>query len=157
LLHLQTTWRSRATGVAHPHGLPPHNFNHRARIPNVSLLASLYKTIGKYTKAEPLYKEALEIRLKVLGPEHPLTAASQNSLAMLYEAIGDYPRAEPLFKKALETRQKVLGRENPTTAESLNNLAELYRAVGDYAKAEALLKEALEIYQKVVAGSIPIR
>jgi tetratricopeptide (TPR) repeat protein len=57
----------------------------------------------QYAKAEPLYKEALEIWQKVLGPEHPLTATSLNNLAALYQDMGDYAKAEPLLKEALES------------------------------------------------------
>ena len=44
--------------------------------------------MGDYAKAEPLYEEALEIRRKVLGREHPDTAISLNNLASLYQADG---------------------------------------------------------------------
>ena len=81
-------------------------------------LAVLYQTMGDYAKAEPLFKEALEIRQKVLGREHPDTALSLNNLAELYQAMGDYAKAEPLYKEALEIRQKVLGREHPDTAQA---------------------------------------
>jgi CHAT domain-containing protein/tetratricopeptide (TPR) repeat protein len=122
---------------------------------SINLLALLYKSTGEYAKAEPLYKEALEIRQKVLGREHPDTALSLNNLALLYQAMGDYAKAEPLLTGALEMRQKVLGREHPDTAQSLNNLALLYQAMGDYAKAEPLLTEALEIRQKVLGREHP--
>ncbi len=36
--------------------------------------------------AEPLYKRALAIWEKALGPEHPHVAASLNNLAELYRA-----------------------------------------------------------------------
>jgi len=36
-------------------------------------LAELYHTMGEYAKAEPLLEEALRIRQKVLGKEHPVT------------------------------------------------------------------------------------
>ena len=38
---------------------------------------------GKYDDAEPLYKRALTIREKVLGPRHPDVASSLNNLASL--------------------------------------------------------------------------
>ena len=38
---------------------------------------------GKYDEAEPLYKESLAIRKKVLGDEHPDVAESLNNLAGL--------------------------------------------------------------------------
>jgi tetratricopeptide (TPR) repeat protein len=55
--------------------------------------------MGEYAKAEPLYREALEIRQKVFGREHPDTAESLDNLAGLYWAIGDYAKAEPLYKE----------------------------------------------------------
>ena len=55
--------------------------------------------MGDYAKAEPLFKEALQIRQKVLGPEHPDTAQSLNNLAELYQAMGDYAKAEPLLQR----------------------------------------------------------
>jgi tetratricopeptide (TPR) repeat protein len=68
-----------------------------------------------YAKAEPLYQEALQIRQRVLGPEHPDTATSLNSLAALYQEMKAYAKAEPLYQEALRIRQKVLGPENPDT------------------------------------------
>ena len=82
--------------------------------------------MGEYAKAEPLLQEALRIRQKVLGPEHPDTAKSLNNLAALYQDMGEYAKAEPLYQEALRIRQKVLGSEHPDTATSLNNLAALY-------------------------------
>jgi len=79
--------------------------------------------MGEYAKAEPLFKEALGIRQKVLGRKHPDTAQSLNNLAALYQAVGEYAKAEPLYQEALEIRQKVLGRKHPDTATCLNNTA----------------------------------
>jgi CHAT domain-containing protein/Flp pilus assembly protein TadD len=106
--------------------------------------------MGEYAEAEPLLKEALRIRQKILGREHPDTATSLNNLAAIYLTMADYAKAELLYKEALEIRQKIFGQEHPDTATSLNNLANLYQDTGDYVKAEPLYKEALEIYQKVV-------
>src|SRR5271165_6468823 len=56
-------------------------------------LAELYEDMSRYAEAEPLYQEALKIRQKVLGPEHPDTATSLNNLALLYVRMGDYGKA----------------------------------------------------------------
>ena len=92
--------------------------------------------MGDYAKAEPLFKEALAIREKVLGPRHPLTAQCLNNLAALYQTMGDYAEAEPLYKKALETRQEILGPQHPDTALSLNSLAHLELDLGHTLEAE---------------------
>ena len=82
--------------------------------------------MGAYGRAEPLYRQALEITKKALGEGHPDYATSLNNLALLYYAMGAYDRAEPLYRQALEIRKKVLGEEHPDYATSLNNLAALY-------------------------------
>ena len=58
--------------------------------------------MGDYARAEPLYRQALEIRKQALGEKHPDYAASLNNLAGLYESMGDYARAEPLYRQTVE-------------------------------------------------------
>ncbi len=53
-----------------------------------SCLASLYKAEGHYSKAEPLYVEAISIRKNALGEKHPSYAISLSDLAELYQAEG---------------------------------------------------------------------
>ena len=69
-----------------------------------------------YARAEPLFEQALQIRRKALGPEHPGIARSLHNLALLYVEMGDYARAEPLYQQALQIYQKVLGPDNPNGA-----------------------------------------
>ena len=59
-------------------------------------LAGLYTHQGRYGEAEPLYRRALAIREKALGPDHPDVAQHLNSLAGLYHEQGVYDEAEPL-------------------------------------------------------------
>jgi tetratricopeptide (TPR) repeat protein len=68
-----------------------------------------------YEQAEPLFQQALAIRQKVLGPDHPDTARSLNNLAALYYNQGKYEQAEPLYQQALAIWQKVLGPDHPST------------------------------------------
>jgi tetratricopeptide (TPR) repeat protein len=117
--------------------------------------AYLLSATADYTKAEPLFLKALEIREKVLGEEHPDTASSYNNLALLYNSKGEYEKAEPLFLKALEIREKVLGEEYPDTAASYNSLATLYDSKSEYEKAEPLYLKALEIREKVLREEHP--
>jgi tetratricopeptide (TPR) repeat protein len=85
---------------------------------------------GKYDEAELLYRRALAIREKVLGPDHPDVAASLNNLATLLDKQGKYDEAEPLYRRALAIRKKVLGPDHPDVAASLNNLAALLHKSG---------------------------
>jgi len=110
---------------------------------------------ARYAEAEPLYRRALEIVEKALGPEHPDVAASLNNLALLYHRQGRYAEAEPLYRRALEIREKVLGPEHPGVATSLNNLAALYYSQGRYAEAEPLYRRAREILEKALGPEHP--
>ncbi len=109
----------------------------------------------RYGEAQPLLQQALAIRKRVLGLEHPDTATSLNNLAFLYARQGNYPAAEPLYEQALAIRKRVLGLEHPDTASSLNNLAGLYESQGNYPAAEPLYEQALAICQRVLGEEHP--
>jgi tetratricopeptide (TPR) repeat protein len=118
-------------------------------------LAYLYRSIGKYAQAEPLYVRALAIKEEQLGANHPSTATSLNNLAALYESIGKYAQAEPLYVRALAIREEQLGAHHPDTATSLNNLAYLYYSIGKYAQAEPLYVRALAIREEQLGAHHP--
>ena len=66
-------------------------------------LGRVYQATGDYAKAEPLYREALQINRKVLG-EHRSDlsyATGLNDLGTLYYEMGDYAKAESLYRKVL--------------------------------------------------------
>jgi tetratricopeptide (TPR) repeat protein len=67
-------------------------------------LASLYGARGQYTQAEPLFKRALAIDEKALGPNHPDVATSLSNLAELYRKTGRDPEAEELEARAARIR-----------------------------------------------------
>ncbi len=64
-------------------------------------LARLYLYMGDYAKAEPLFRNALEIRKRVLGENHPDYAHSLNDLAMLSYSQGQLAAAEQFLRKGL--------------------------------------------------------
>ncbi|MFQ5748930.1 MAG: CHAT domain-containing protein [Planctomycetota bacterium] len=82
-----------------------------------TLASALYKQ-GKYEEAGSLLVRTLEIREKVLGPDHALVATSLNNLAILYQAQGGHGEAEPLFKRALQGQLSHLDRELPVMTEA---------------------------------------
>src|ERR1700722_4108460 len=104
---------------------------------------------GKYSEAEPLYRKALEIDLKVLGELYPDTAIVCNNLALNLKDQGKYREAEPLFRKALEMYRKALGERHPGTVLSHNNMAINLHAQGKYREAESLSRKALALCRNV--------
>ena len=59
---------------------------------------------GDLAAAEPLYREALEVRRATLGNRHPDTLASIGNLGLLLKDKGDLTAAEPLHREAVEGR-----------------------------------------------------
>ena len=118
-------------------------------------LAFRYYKIGNYTEAIRLGTQALEIRRKVLGEEHPDYATSLNNLAGYYDDIGNYTEAIRLGTQASEIIRKVLGEEHPSYALSLNNLALYNSKIGNYTEAIRLGTQALEIQSKVLGEEHP--
>jgi tetratricopeptide (TPR) repeat protein len=65
-----------------------------------------------YSEAAPLVRDALAIRERELGPEHPDTATTLGHLALLLHDQGDLAEARPLYERALEA----LRQDHPDTA-----------------------------------------
>ena len=76
-------------------------------------LGSVYEKERRYSEAEALYKRALAIWEKVLGPEHRQLAASLNNLAECYYRRGHYREAEALLQRSLSIGRRLLDRMIP--------------------------------------------
>nr|NCR96576.1 tetratricopeptide repeat protein [Microcystis aeruginosa L311-01] len=76
---------------------------------------------GRYTEAEPLYLEALDLRKQLLGDNHPDVAQSLNNLAYLYQSQGRYKEAEPLYREAIKIATQVLGDNHPDSQTIMEN------------------------------------
>ena len=101
--------------------------------------------------------EALQIRKKVLGKEHPDYATSLGNLANCNYYLGNYSEAIRLSTEALNIYEKILGKEHPNyaTLTLLNNLAVCNSSLGNYAEAIRLGTEALQIQEKVLGKEHP--
>ena len=69
-------------------------------------LAILYNHQGKHAEAESLFKRALTIREKSLGPEHPKVAATLENYAALLWAMERPEEAEQFAARAKAIRSK---------------------------------------------------
>jgi tetratricopeptide (TPR) repeat protein len=85
-----------------------------------------------------MYKRAMAIDLKVVGPNHADIGADLNCLAELYSAQGKYAQAEPLYKSSLSILEKAYGPKHPNIATVLNNYAAVLRKTNRAKEAAAL-------------------
>jgi CHAT domain-containing protein/Tfp pilus assembly protein PilF len=105
---------------------------------------------GKYGEALATIERAVEIRERILGPEHRETVNALHNLATICFHNGDYARAESLHRRVLSIREKLLGPEDAEVATTLNNLSIVYLETEQYSKAEPLIRRALVIKEKVL-------
>lgn len=112
--------------------------------PVYSTLADVQYRQGRFTEAEPLYKNILSIDEKTLGANHPGVAADLTNLALLYMAQRRYSEAEPLVKRALSIYEGSYGSGNLLVIKTRSMLASIYEMQSNLPQAETYYKEALE-------------
>ena len=111
-------------------------------------LSEVYLKIEKYKEAYDSSKQALNIRLKLLG-EHEDTATSFHSLGSICSKMNDSRTAVSCFQKASELRQKLLG-DHLDTALSYHCLGEAQMLKGDPSDAVASLQAAFSIRENTL-------
>lgn len=111
----------------------------------LSGLAQTYDAQAKYAEAEAVYRRALAIAEKTLGPTHTNTAAIRTRLAGVYQHQARYADAEAMYRRSLAIEEKALGARHPDLMITLNNLANAMQRQGKYSDAEALYRRALPI------------
>jgi tetratricopeptide (TPR) repeat protein len=124
-----------------------------AGLPPLDREGTALEAQGRYREAQMRRQKALDVRRKVLGEEHPHTAASLNNLAFTLWAQGQHAAAEEGFRKALAVQRKVLGEEHPDTAQSHDNLGHTLNSQAQYAAAEEAYGKALDI-RRMVRGEV---
>ena len=101
-----------------------------------------------WNAARTTLEEALAMRRKVLGEEHPDVAVTHSELGRVLFDQGRLDEAEAHFRSALAIRRKALGPADHETATSMSDLGLLLRDKGDRAGAEALFRETLAVTRK---------
>jgi CHAT domain-containing protein/Tfp pilus assembly protein PilF len=99
-------------------------------------------------RTESLLKEALQVKKKTLGEEHPEYADILFLLGNLYQIQADYARAEPVRRKCAEITKNAVGENDPQYAVALNNLAVTCMDMGDLVQAGHLFSKAKSIFER---------
>ncbi len=111
------------------------------------LLGLIEENSSRFDDAESLYREAVALYERTVGPDNPQTAEALWSLAELHAFRGRRGEAEQEFERALAVERKSVGEKNPLLASTLIDLGSLYMNERRYSEADASLKEALGIYR----------
>jgi len=124
----------------------------RARL--LDTLGGIHTELGLFDRARPLLAEALAIRERLRGPDHPEVAETLVRLGRLAQLSGQGD-AVPLFRRALAIREARLGPEAPEVAATLNDLGTALAAQGRFDEAEATLRRTLALQEQLFGGRDP--
>ncbi len=118
-------------------------------------LALLLEERGTYDESEKMYREALAMKRRVFGDNHPEVAMGLNNLAAALQDQGDLEHAETTYGEALAMQRDLLGELHPDVALTLNNLAFVQSDRGNLRGALTTEGKALVVYRKLFSGDNP--
>ncbi|HEX2657087.1 MAG TPA: tetratricopeptide repeat protein [Polyangia bacterium] len=108
-------------------------------------LGGLAHARGDHAAGEPLARQSVELRERLLGADHPTTAADRAAWAALLEGVGRLAEAERAYADALAVFERRLGAHSLEVASTLTGLAGVQRARGAAGDAERAYRRALAI------------
>jgi tetratricopeptide (TPR) repeat protein len=142
-------WRDQALALAARLG------DEQARGGVLNSAASVRLGLGDYEGAVRDWAEALEIRTKHLGPDHPRLAGALYNLGIGYDALGETDKAREHWERSLELRKQLYGEDHPFIADSLDVLAIATKKSGDMESAMRLYRDALDRRERMLGADHP--
>ncbi|CAH0058006.1 unnamed protein product [Clonostachys solani] len=121
----------------------------------MTLVARSDDNLGNYKGAEPMYREALDLRKKILGLQDPATLNSLNNFASILDIQGKCQEAEEIHRQTLDARMKILGPQHPSTLTSMNNLASTLECQGKYKEAAEIIRKTVQVCTDVFGPEHP--
>jgi eukaryotic-like serine/threonine-protein kinase len=107
-----------------------------------------------YDAAAPYFREGLEIRRRVLTPDHPSTREAMTHLGRCLFRMDNCAEAAPVLREFVDLSLPVADQSNPSDRydiiRSLQFLAECRRMTGDEAGALTTFEEAAEVAARIV-------
>jgi serine/threonine protein kinase len=119
-------------------------------------LAVLRGDRGDLIEARALHLEALEMRLRLLGPDSPAVGDSKARLGRLAMSEGDPQRAEAFLREALANWEAALGADHPDVSAVWYYLGTALRAQGRLDEARQALERALALQEPTFGIDGPV-
>jgi tetratricopeptide (TPR) repeat protein len=110
--------------------------------------AGVYNLQGKLDEAVRANEEALALKEKALGPDHPDVGISEGNLAIVLGDLGRNQEALAHLDRAVAVLEKGYGADHPDVATQLSNRGEVLNALGRHREARASFERALIIWER---------
>lgn len=110
-------------------------------------MGDVYRSLGLYVPAVSMLQQAVALKERVLGREHPDVARSLNALGWSYLWQGEYARAQLLHERALKIFENTFGPNHTDIGWSCYYLGAVAAYRGDLQRAKPLLERASRILE----------
>jgi len=104
---------------------------------------------SRHADAERIFRRALAICEKAVGPEHLDVASCVSSVGVALAFQARYPEAESMLRRALDLWIRLRGPDDPSVASTLNSIGAVLERTGNSSEAEALRARARGILNKI--------
>jgi len=99
---------------------------------------------GHPDEAVEMYRQVVDLREKLLGPQHKLVAVARNNLGVALRLAGKPSEADPVFRKALQIAEASGDRRLLATV--LDGLGATLVDLEEYDRAEPVLRRSLSLF-----------
>ncbi len=145
-------WQEIATAIMSRLG--GHDLLHAWLLNDVACVLDLQH---RYPEAIRAATEAIEIKRRALGAQHPDVAISEINLAIVLQEGGRSEEALEHIKHALTVMVKGLGSGHPDVAMTLTNEGEILDALGRHREARSTLEDARRTWERELGPeSLPV-
>jgi len=110
---------------------------------------------GAAGDAEALYKQALPLFERTLGPEDLRIVGPLGAAADVYRARGEFDRAEILYRRVAFLMEQAFGTSDIHVGMALASTAETVANQGRYSQAKGIYERALSIHQATLGVDDP--
>lgn len=111
-----------------------HKYNNRLMV--------LYRQLGDFEKALPLYEESLAYCKSKYNDRHPDYLTALNNMGVIYMSLERFTEAVDIFKSSFDLFIEVLGEKNPRTILTMYSLADAYSYTTDLENVKESYKYA---------------
>jgi tetratricopeptide (TPR) repeat protein len=115
----------------------------------------MLQDVGDLETALQFFSEALQLKIKRLGPSNVNVAGTHNNIGEVYRHLGDYEKALFHFNKALSIFIPSLGCSHVNVADTKQNIGLVYGKLGNNTKQLQLDREAHSIYLQALGPEHP--
>jgi CHAT domain-containing protein len=112
-------------------------------------MGNVYSSQRQYINSLAYHQQALAIREKILGKQHPDVARSYNNIGITHQALKAYGKAISCHQQALTIRKQIYGAMHSDVASSYINLASAYMKLGLFSQAMEFNQQGLIILKQV--------